>query len=69
MVQEAEELKSELKDLNEADGPLFKIKDDPRRTPLGKILRRLSLDEFPQFYNVLIGDISRRVLAPPFRKK
>jgi lipopolysaccharide/colanic/teichoic acid biosynthesis glycosyltransferase len=58
MTADAEERKELLRDLNEADGPLFKIKDDPRRTRLGRLLRRLSLDEIPQFYNVLHGDMS-----------
>jgi lipopolysaccharide/colanic/teichoic acid biosynthesis glycosyltransferase len=44
--------------LNEADGPLFKIKDDPRMTRVGRLLRRYSLDELPQLYNILRGDMS-----------
>ena len=43
---------------NEASGPLFKIKDDPRVTPLGRFLRRFSLDEMPQVLNVLWGEMS-----------
>jgi len=58
MVADAEEQKADLEALNEADGPLFKIKDDPRRTRMGRLLRKLSLDELPQLYNVLRGDMS-----------
>ena len=58
MTVDAEEQKELLRNLNEADGPLFKIKDDPRRTRVGRWLRRLSLDEIPQFYNVLRGEMS-----------
>ena len=48
----------DLSDYNEADGPLFKIKDDPRLTRTGRWIRRLSLDELPQVYNVLRGEMS-----------
>ncbi|MDP2648271.1 MAG: sugar transferase [Candidatus Yanofskybacteria bacterium] len=59
MVPNAEELKSSLFEYNERnDGPLFKIKNDPRVTPVGKILRKFRLDEMPQFWNILKGDIS-----------
>jgi lipopolysaccharide/colanic/teichoic acid biosynthesis glycosyltransferase len=58
MVQNAHALKSELLRRNERRGPLFKMKDDPRITLLGKFLRRWSLDEVPNFYNVLIGTMS-----------
>lgn len=58
MVQDAEQKQDELKDLNEVSGPVFKIKNDPRITPIGKILRKLSIDELPQLYNVLKGDMS-----------
>ena len=58
MVAEAEMARASLAELNQADGPLFKIKDDPRCTRVGRILRRFSLDELPQFYNVLRGEMS-----------
>ncbi len=58
MVVNAEDLLPELKDKNEADGPIFKMKKDPRITRVGAILRRYSLDELPQIFNVLIGDMS-----------
>ncbi|RME82295.1 MAG: sugar transferase [Caldilineae bacterium] len=58
MVSEAEALRPALAELNEADGPLFKIRDDPRMTRVGRILRRFSLDELPQMFNVLRGDMS-----------
>jgi exopolysaccharide biosynthesis polyprenyl glycosylphosphotransferase len=58
MVTDAEKKQAELEHLNEASGPVFKIKDDPRITPLGKVLRKLSVDEIPQLWNVLKGDMS-----------
>jgi len=54
-----------LKEYNEMNGPVFKIKDDPRITKVGKIIRRTSLDEFPQFFNVLKGDMSIVGTRPP----
>jgi exopolysaccharide biosynthesis polyprenyl glycosylphosphotransferase len=58
MVPDAEKLMHELEELNEAAGPVFKIKNDPRITPVGKFLRRASIDELPQLINVLNGDMS-----------
>jgi exopolysaccharide biosynthesis polyprenyl glycosylphosphotransferase len=58
MVADADTRKAELAGRNEADGPMFKIADDPRITRVGKVLRKLSLDEIPQFVNVLRGEMS-----------
>lgn len=54
----ADKLLDDLKHRNEVDGPIFKIKDDPRVTKIGKILRKFSLDELPQLFNVIKGDMS-----------
>jgi exopolysaccharide biosynthesis polyprenyl glycosylphosphotransferase len=65
MRQEAEKELLQLASLNETIGPMFKIRNDPRRTRLGKVLRRFSLDELPQLFNVIRGDISLVGPRPP----
>ena len=58
MVQDADKMMPELEMLNEVTGPVFKIKKDPRCTKIGTILRRTSIDELPQLFNVFKGDMS-----------
>jgi lipopolysaccharide/colanic/teichoic acid biosynthesis glycosyltransferase len=58
MVKDAEKMQAELRPLNEVDGPVFKIENDPRSTALGRFLRKYSIDEVPQLWNVLKGEMS-----------
>jgi exopolysaccharide biosynthesis polyprenyl glycosylphosphotransferase len=65
MVADAEAKRDQLRHLNEADGPVFKIRNDPRITPIGAFMRKTSIDEIPQLWNVLKGDMSLVGPRPP----
>ncbi len=65
MVINAEEIKAQLAEMNEADGPVFKMRDDPRMTRVGRYIRKFSIDELPQFINVFLGHMSLVGPRPP----
>jgi len=69
MIEDAESRKKELEDMNEVDGPAFKIGNDPRVTGVGKFLRRTSLDEIPQLFNILLGEMSLIGPRPPLQSE
>lgn len=69
MRPDADRLIENLKDENEKDGPIFKMKNDPRVTPIGRFIRRYSLDELPQLWSVFVGDMSLVGPRPPIPRE
>ncbi len=69
MVSNAESIRNDLSEKNEMDGPVFKIKDDPRITKIGKFLRKTGLDELPQLFNILKGEMSLIGPRPPLQSE
>jgi lipopolysaccharide/colanic/teichoic acid biosynthesis glycosyltransferase len=69
MVNNAEDMREELESKNEVSGPVFKIRKDPRVTRVGRIIRKTSIDELPQFINVLKGEMSLVGPRPPIDKE
>ncbi len=69
MYKDAEQRLAELEQFNEADGPAFKIVNDPRITPVGRFIRRTSIDELPQLFNILKGDMSVVGPRPPLPRE
>lgn len=69
MYQDADKKLTQLLGQNEKDGPIFKMKDDPRITPLGRFMRKYSIDELPQLFNVFLGEMSLVGPRPPLRRE